>query len=136
VCVQQPRVPLAIAATGPKTLDLAARLADTWITYGTHMADDATAGETEAAVRRQAEILEAACERHDRDPATIRRLYMIGSTAERPLASVAAFVDFAGGSAGMGFTALGFDPPGADDPAWDEPEAIVDEIATDVLPTM
>jgi alkanesulfonate monooxygenase SsuD/methylene tetrahydromethanopterin reductase-like flavin-dependent oxidoreductase (luciferase family) len=135
-CVQQPRLPLAIAATGPKTLELVARLADTWITYGTHMADDATAEETEGAVRRQADILETACGRHDRDPATIRRLYMIGSTAERPLASVAAFVDFAGRYAAMGFTDLVFHHPRADDPAWDEPEAIVDEIATNVLPTM
>ena len=55
-------------------------------------------------------------------------------TAERPLASVAAFDDFVGRYADIGFTDLVFHHPRADDPVWDEPESIVDEIATDVLP--
>ena len=33
-CVQQPRVPLAVAAAGPRTLRLAADVGDAWITEG------------------------------------------------------------------------------------------------------
>src|SRR5262249_875774 len=33
-CVQQPRVPFAIAATGPRGMELAARFATTWVTTG------------------------------------------------------------------------------------------------------
>ena len=33
-CVQEPRVPFAIAANGPRALRLAARLGEGWVTYG------------------------------------------------------------------------------------------------------
>jgi alkanesulfonate monooxygenase SsuD/methylene tetrahydromethanopterin reductase-like flavin-dependent oxidoreductase (luciferase family) len=41
-CFQQPRVPLTIAAAGPRGMELAARLGQTWVTYGhiRHPAED------------------------------------------------------------------------------------------------
>ena len=33
-CFQQPRVPLTIAATGPRSMKLAVRLGQTWVSYG------------------------------------------------------------------------------------------------------
>ncbi|MCI2239043.1 LLM class flavin-dependent oxidoreductase [Kineococcus sp. TRM81007] len=33
-CLQRPRVPLTLAATGPRGMRLAARYADSWLTYG------------------------------------------------------------------------------------------------------
>jgi alkanesulfonate monooxygenase SsuD/methylene tetrahydromethanopterin reductase-like flavin-dependent oxidoreductase (luciferase family) len=130
--VQIPRVPLAIAASGPRSLAIVARHADAWITFG-GTSDLSPAG-TEAIVRKQGQQLDDACAAIGRDPSTIRRIYLIGNTEERPLASVAAFDDFAGRYAGLGFTDLVFHHPRADDPVWDEPEAIVEAIASEVLP--
>ncbi len=41
-CVQQPRVPFALAANGPRALRLAARLGEGWVTYGPPVDDDAS----------------------------------------------------------------------------------------------
>jgi alkanesulfonate monooxygenase SsuD/methylene tetrahydromethanopterin reductase-like flavin-dependent oxidoreductase (luciferase family) len=132
--VQVPRVPLAIAAAGPKSLGLVARFGDAWITYNAAETSGLTATEADATVRAQVRRLDDACAAIGRDPSTVDRIYLIGNTTERPLASAAAFDDFVGRYADMGFTDLVFHHPRADDPVWDEPESIVDAIATEVLP--
>ncbi len=132
--IQRPRVPLAIAAGGKKGLALVAKFADGWITYGDPSNRDLTAKGTADVVRAQARQLEEACATIGRDPSAIRRIYLIGNTEERPLASASAFDDFVGRYAAIGFTDLVFHHPRVDDPVWDEPAAIVDEIATEVLP--
>jgi alkanesulfonate monooxygenase SsuD/methylene tetrahydromethanopterin reductase-like flavin-dependent oxidoreductase (luciferase family) len=132
--IQRPRVPLAIAAGGKKGLALAARFADAWITYGDASNRDLTATGTADIVRAQARQLDEACAAIGRDPSALQRIYLIGNTEERPLASAAAFDDFAGRYAAIGFTDLVFHHPRANDPVWNEPESIVDEIATEVLP--
>jgi alkanesulfonate monooxygenase SsuD/methylene tetrahydromethanopterin reductase-like flavin-dependent oxidoreductase (luciferase family) len=131
--IQQPRVPFAIAAGGPKGLALAARYADTWITYGDTSKRDLSPAGTMTVVRAQAHRLEDACASIGRDPSTITRLFLIGNTEERPLASVEAFHDFVGRYAELGFTDLVFHHPRPDDPVWNEPEAIVDAIANEVF---
>ncbi|HEY7136921.1 MAG TPA: LLM class flavin-dependent oxidoreductase [Acidimicrobiia bacterium] len=135
-CVQRPRVPLAIAATGPRTLALAARLGDAWITLGDRERPDPTPDETEQAVRAQLHRLEDACASLGRDPTEIRRIYMIDNTGERPIASVAAFEDFVGRYRALGFTDVVFHHPRPDDSVWDDPEEVVEQIATDVLPRL
>jgi alkanesulfonate monooxygenase SsuD/methylene tetrahydromethanopterin reductase-like flavin-dependent oxidoreductase (luciferase family) len=133
--IQVPRIPIAIAAGGKKSLALTARLGDAWITFGdTSPRRETTAGGTAEVVRTQVHQLEDSCAAIGRDPATIRRIYLIGNTDERPLASVSAFDDFVGRYQALGFTDLVFHHPRDDDPAWDEPRTIVDEIATEVLP--
>lgn len=133
--LQEPRIPLAIAAAAPKTLALAARFADAWITFGDAGENrDTSASGTTRIIETQVRRLEEACAVIGRDPATISRIYLIGNTDERPLASVAAFDDFVGRYSALGFTDLVFHHPRADDPAWDEPANIVDAIAADVLP--
>jgi alkanesulfonate monooxygenase SsuD/methylene tetrahydromethanopterin reductase-like flavin-dependent oxidoreductase (luciferase family) len=134
-CVQQPRVPLAIGAGGPKMLALTARFADAWLTYGDTSYQDTSAAATEAIVRAQIDQLTEACAPIGRDPNELDRIYLIGNTDERPLASVETFLDFAQRYAALGFTDLVFHHPRADDPVWTEPEAIVDQIA-DVLPNL
>lgn len=132
-CVQEPRVPIAVAAAGPRSLALAARYGDAWITFGGWT--DSSAAGTEAIVREQNRRLDDACAAIGRDPSTIERIYLIGTSEERPLASVAAFADFVGRYSEIGFTDIVFHHPRPDDPVWDEPESIVDEIATQLLPT-
>jgi alkanesulfonate monooxygenase SsuD/methylene tetrahydromethanopterin reductase-like flavin-dependent oxidoreductase (luciferase family) len=133
-CLQKPRLPFAIGAGGPRTLAVAARYADTWITYGDTAHRDASAAGTEAVIRAQLERLTHECEVIKRDPSEIRRIYLIGNTDERPLASVEAFTEFAGRYAALGFTDLVFHHPRPDDAVWNDPEEIVERIATQVLP--
>jgi alkanesulfonate monooxygenase SsuD/methylene tetrahydromethanopterin reductase-like flavin-dependent oxidoreductase (luciferase family) len=135
-CVQRPRLPLAVAAGGRRTLALVARYADAWITYGDADYRDTTPAGVDQAVRRQLSMLTSACELIGRDVGEIERMYLIGNTDERPLASVDAFVDFAGRFGELGFTDLVFHHPRPDDPVWNEPEQIVDKIAASALPQL
>jgi alkanesulfonate monooxygenase SsuD/methylene tetrahydromethanopterin reductase-like flavin-dependent oxidoreductase (luciferase family) len=135
-CVQQPRLPLAIAAGGPRTLALAARHGDAWITFGDSTGRELSKAGTDRAVRVQIDQLADACAAIGRDPTTLRRIYMIGNTEERPLASVGAFLDFAGRYAALGFTDLVFHHPRPGDPVWTEPEEIVDHLAAEALPAL
>ncbi len=128
-CVQTPRVPLAIAAGGRRGLALAASVADAWITYGDTTNLDVSAGGTEVIVAQQVRRLEDACADADRDPTVIDRIYLIGNTEARPLSSIAAFTDFMGRYADLGFTDLVFHLPRSDDPVWNEPFEIVEQIA-------
>ncbi|MEM9608957.1 MAG: LLM class flavin-dependent oxidoreductase [Actinomycetota bacterium] len=118
-CVQTPRLPIAIAAGGPRGLDLAARSGDAWITL-----DD------EAEVADQVAIFEARCAAHDRDPTSIDRIYLAGHADLQPLGSLDAFDDVVGRLAELGFTDLVVHLPRADDPWLDHPIEIVEQIAT------
>jgi alkanesulfonate monooxygenase SsuD/methylene tetrahydromethanopterin reductase-like flavin-dependent oxidoreductase (luciferase family) len=93
-CVQRPRLPFAIAASGPRGMALAARFAETWVTI-----DSGGAG-PEQLVR-----MEDLCGEVGRDPAGLRRLVLLGFD-ERPLESIETFRDVAGRYAEMGFTDL------------------------------
>ncbi|HET6213143.1 MAG TPA: LLM class flavin-dependent oxidoreductase [Micromonosporaceae bacterium] len=135
-CVQQPRLPLAIAAAAPRTLAIAARYADAWITYGDATYRDTSPAGTERIVRAQAEQLAEHCAAIGRDAAAIARIYLIGNTDERPLASIAAFTDFVGRYRALGFTDIVFHHPRPGDPVWTEDPGIVEAIGTDVLPTL
>jgi alkanesulfonate monooxygenase SsuD/methylene tetrahydromethanopterin reductase-like flavin-dependent oxidoreductase (luciferase family) len=128
-CVQQPRVPLAIAAGGRRGLALVARHGDAWITWGDVTRRDLSARGTEAAVEQQRDALVVACERIGRDPAEVDRIFLIGNTEERPLASIEAFRDFVGRYERLGFTDVVFHHPRPDGPVWNEPEEIVERIA-------
>jgi len=133
-CVQQPRLPLALAAGDPGTMALVARLADAWITYGdtTHRATTQVA--TDAAVTRQLDHLTEQCARLGRDPGSIDRIFLSGNTDERPLASLDAFIDLVGRCQALGFTDVVFHHPRDDDPVWNDPEDVVEAIASEVLP--
>ncbi len=135
-CLQEPRLPLAVAAGGPRGLALVARYANAWITYGDPTHRDASAGGTARIVRRQADQLAELCLAVARDPTDITRIYLAGNTDERPLASVAAFTDFVGRYAELGFTDIVFHHPRPGDPVWDDDPRIVERIATDVLPAL
>ena len=134
-CVQQPRLPIALASASRRTLALVAQYGDSWITYG-DPGRDATEAGTEAAVRRQTQWLADACGVIGRDPKTIDRIFMIGNTDEQPLRSLGQFTDFVGRYAGLGFTDLVFHHPRVDDPVWNEPPEMVEAIASDVLPRL
>lgn len=102
-CVQTPRVPFAVAATGPRGLRLTARQGQAWVTTGdARVGADGTVAESRAAVRAQVERLEAACAAEGRDPASVSRVLLTGFTPDRPLASLDAFDEVAGAYAEAG----------------------------------
>ena len=104
-CVQQPRIPFGVAATGPRAMTLAATYADTWVTTGdrateTHLPGDRGAG----VVRAQIDMLETACGALGRDPASIDRLVLAGISLDSGLASAGAFEETLGQYEAAGVT--------------------------------
>ncbi|GAA1910673.1 LLM class flavin-dependent oxidoreductase [Nocardioides marmoribigeumensis] len=105
-CVQRPRLPLAVAATGPRGLALAARHGQAWVTYGDpRLGADATPEESTRALAGQLARVRGACEAQGRDPATLHPVLLTGSTPEGAgvLSSYDAFLDFAGRHLALGF---------------------------------
>jgi alkanesulfonate monooxygenase SsuD/methylene tetrahydromethanopterin reductase-like flavin-dependent oxidoreductase (luciferase family) len=107
-CVQTPRLPFAIAATGPRGMRLAAQYGQTWVTTGDRAgvteALDATAGAE--VVRTQGRLLDDACAAIGRDPASISRLVLLGTRLDPGLHSVASFRDTVAQYANVGATDL------------------------------
>ena len=109
-CVQKPRVPFGIAATGPRGLSLAATHGQAWITTGGSglPADDSAVAASDAALTTQLSGLDAACVTAGRDPGSIQRILLTGFTPEKNaiLSSLDRFVDFAGRHVALGFDEL------------------------------
>ncbi|MFE6889937.1 LLM class flavin-dependent oxidoreductase [Streptomyces sp. NPDC057694] len=108
-CVQRPRLPFAVAATGPRGLKLAARHGQAWVTTGDpKLFETGTPEQSIQAIRGQVEKLGAACEAIGRDVAELDKILLTGFTPDRtgPLESVEAFVDFAGTHRELGFTEI------------------------------
>jgi alkanesulfonate monooxygenase SsuD/methylene tetrahydromethanopterin reductase-like flavin-dependent oxidoreductase (luciferase family) len=102
-CTQLPRVPFTVAAAGPKAMRVAARHADTWVTYGPLVAEP-TRDQWFEGVTRQVADLHAACEHVTRDPATVRRAALVGLELGWAQESIGAWEDFCGGTEELGFT--------------------------------
>jgi len=111
-CVQRPRVPFAVAASGRRGLRLAAAHAETWVTIGNPHAPGA---ESEAAafgtLRTQLERLAQACAEVGRDPDDLRKLVHLGRIAAEPCASPDRFADLVGACGELGFTDVVVDHP-------------------------
>ena len=91
-CVQQPRIPFAIAATGPRGMRLAARYGQLWATTGDRRRQGPIAAAAGAAmVREQMDRLEDACAQVGRDPASLPRLVLSGTVLDGGLASADTF---------------------------------------------
>jgi alkanesulfonate monooxygenase SsuD/methylene tetrahydromethanopterin reductase-like flavin-dependent oxidoreductase (luciferase family) len=86
--VQAPRLPLTLAAHGPKTLAIAGRYADCWNTMTLR---GMPAEEVLAQTAERSRLLDEAALAAGRDPAQIRRSVLIGSQDWPALASPEAF---------------------------------------------
>ncbi len=134
-CVQRPRIPFAVAATGPRGLALAARYGEAWVTTGDdNLAASATPAQSDAALALQVERLAAACAEAGRDPATIHRVLLTGFTPERNavLGSFERFVDFAGRHLALGFDEIVVHWP-IPDSDFAADQGIFERIATEAL---
>ncbi|KOG91606.1 luciferase [Streptomyces varsoviensis] len=132
-CLQRPRLPFAVAATGPRGMELAARYGQAWVTTGDpKLFETGTPAESRAAIARQAERLDAACEAVGREGAAPRKILLTGFTPDRPLASFEAFVDFAGDYADLGFDEIVVHWP-IPDSFFEADHAVFEKIATEAV---
>lgn len=108
-CVQRPRLPFAVAATGPRGMRLAARHGQAWVTTGDpKLFETGTPEQSVHAIRGQVEKLADTAAAVGRDAARLDKILLTGFTPDRgrPLESLDAFVDFAGRHAEVGITDL------------------------------
>jgi alkanesulfonate monooxygenase SsuD/methylene tetrahydromethanopterin reductase-like flavin-dependent oxidoreductase (luciferase family) len=123
--IQQPRIPILIAAHRPRAIRVAARHADQWDSY--HQMDESPTADWSMPLQEQMAILDAECGAIGRNPATIRRSTW---TTGEPLASADAFRQFACAQLAIGFTDVSVLLPERPD------KAVLAEIARDVLPEL
>ncbi len=123
--LQQPRIPILIAAHRPRMLRIAARYADQWDTFAP-IPGSATDGMTDDVAAR-IRALDEACREVGRDPAEIRR----STWATRDvLASEATFVSYVHRHQALGFTDFATVLPGRDG------MPLLRGIARDVIPQL
>jgi alkanesulfonate monooxygenase SsuD/methylene tetrahydromethanopterin reductase-like flavin-dependent oxidoreductase (luciferase family) len=117
-CVQEPRIPFAVAATGPRGFRLAARVASMWVTTGAPGYRGPLLGADAgiSIVRDQMKGLDAACEAEGRDPSSIDRLVLTGPSLDGGLASRDAFARVRDTYAAAGVTDLVVHWPRPTDP--------------------
>ncbi|MGF0176752.1 LLM class flavin-dependent oxidoreductase [Streptomyces sp. Marseille-Q5077] len=104
-CVQRPRLPFAVAATGPRGMRLAASHGDLWVTAGEPGNFELQPYEDLVPLfRKQLEALERACEAVDRDPSTIDRVLLTGGMVDGTMESADSFFHAAKLYEEIGFT--------------------------------
>jgi alkanesulfonate monooxygenase SsuD/methylene tetrahydromethanopterin reductase-like flavin-dependent oxidoreductase (luciferase family) len=112
-CVQQPRVPFTVAATGPRALELAARYGSAWVTYGPFGADVGP-DEWFAAVADQSRRLTEALEQDGRMPTELRRTVLFGLEVRWPFESRERYLDTLGRLTELGVAEVGVHWPRPD----------------------
>ena len=128
-CVQQPRIPFVMAANGPRSIALAARLGDGWVTTGKPSDDVAgwwrSVGD---ALRR----FEAALAAAGREPDAVPKYLSLDAAGIYALSSVAYLTDAAGRAGDLGFTDVITHWPRPDGP-YAGLEAVLSAAAADLL---
>lgn len=129
----RPRPPFAIAATGPKAMEVVARHAQIWVTAGSpgwgrplHFTDALPL------LAAQSAQLDAACARISRDPGGLRRLVLTGAMIEGVTESVDSYRTACDQFAKLGFTDVVTHWP-RDDFPYQGSEQVLEDIATTVL---
>lgn len=124
-CVQNPRVPLAVASGGPRTRRLAAKTSDIWITMGD------TSGPPETPAAHIAELADrmkqfvVSCDELGRDPEPIQKLVFVPAATTYTTQNIDAFRGFAEQVAEVGYTDIVVHDCRTDDPHLDfDPEVI------------
>jgi alkanesulfonate monooxygenase SsuD/methylene tetrahydromethanopterin reductase-like flavin-dependent oxidoreductase (luciferase family) len=113
-CVQQPRVPFTVAATGPRALRLAARCGSGWVTYGPFGAD-VPAEEWFTAISEQSARLTDALAEEGREVEAVRRVVLVGLELRWPHESPERYRDVLGRLAEVGIDEVAIHWPRPDD---------------------
>jgi len=116
-CVQQPRLPFAVAATGPAAMAVVASFAQSWVTTGDPKAEASMDAQSGArTVASQMALLEEACTSAGRDPTTIASMVLTGVGVDPGLSSTEHFLDTVGRYEAVGVTDLVVHWPRDDEP--------------------
>jgi alkanesulfonate monooxygenase SsuD/methylene tetrahydromethanopterin reductase-like flavin-dependent oxidoreductase (luciferase family) len=126
------RVPMVIAANGPKSIRLAVERGDGWMTYG-GVAD--TDEEWWALVASHSRRVDDALEAAGRPSADLARYLDIDAPPTFALSSAAAFEDAVCRAADLGFTDVITHWPRTTDP-FRGTRDVLDEVAADVMPRL
>jgi alkanesulfonate monooxygenase SsuD/methylene tetrahydromethanopterin reductase-like flavin-dependent oxidoreductase (luciferase family) len=131
-CVQDPRVPFVVAANGPRSMRLAARYGQGWVTTGTG-GDDLD--EWWRNVTGLADRMDTELSAVGRDPASLDRYLFLDSAPVFSLSSAGYFAEAVDRAARLGFTdVISHWPRRSSWYAGDE--AVLEEVATGVLPEL
>ena len=131
-CVQLPRIPFVVAANGTRSMRLAARYGQGWVTTGRGGDTDETwwQGVAELSLR-----FTDICHEHELDPLRVPRYLQVDAAPEFALNSVQRFRDVVGRAAELGFTDVITHWPRNDSP-YAGSESTIEEIASEVLPEL
>ncbi|MEU6083131.1 LLM class flavin-dependent oxidoreductase [Streptomyces sp. NPDC047108] len=106
-CLATPRLPLAVAAAGPRGMALAARYADIWVTSGApNLFDSEPYDRVVPVLKEQLAAVDDACVAQGRDPSGLRRLLLTGGQVGGVTESLGSYQDAAGVFQDLGFTDL------------------------------
>ena len=130
--VQQPRIPFVMAANGPRSLRLAARLGQGWVTYGSRRD---TEEEWWATLRDLTIRLDDALAGEGRDAAVFERHLNLDGGGWYALESVDRFADMVGRAGDLGFTDVITHWPRPESP-YQGSLATLESVATDVIPRL
>ena len=124
--VQAPRPPLFVSALGPQSMALCAEVADGWISL-TPPPGDSSPFELLA---RQVDFMDERLAEIGRDRGSLERVYLDYESAERPLSSYEAFIEWAARLRELGFDEAVVHWPVADS-QFDSDPKIFERIATE-----
>jgi alkanesulfonate monooxygenase SsuD/methylene tetrahydromethanopterin reductase-like flavin-dependent oxidoreductase (luciferase family) len=126
-CVQRPRPPLVVAASGDRAIGVAAQWADTWNCF----TGDGDLESSVAALALKARLFSQGCEAAGRDPAAVRRsllLWHIGGC--NPWDHKGALLEIVERFSGLGFTDfIAFSPQ-------EHQNEVLDHVSSEVLPAL
>lgn len=131
-CVQRPRVPFLVAANGPRTMRVAARFGQGWVTTGPQAED---LDQWWTGVAALAEKFDAVLAASGRGRATVDRYLSLDAAPLFSLSSVEAFTDQVGRAAELGFTDVITHWPRSEG-VYAGRETVLERVAGDVLPTL
>ena len=132
-CVQQPRLPFVVAANGPRAMRVTAKHGQGWVTNGDPSLDDET--RWWASLSESSDRLDEALATEGRETTDVQRLLSVDSSGTFGLASVEHLREVLGKAAERGFDEVVVHWPRADG-VYAGDVAVLDRVATDVLPTL
>ncbi|GIJ79871.1 Luciferase-like monooxygenase [Micromonospora phaseoli] len=131
-CVQTPRVPFVVAANGPRSMRIATRFGQGWVTTGP---DADNLADWWAGVGEVANRLDAFLAAEGRDPASLDRYLSLDSAPVFSLSSAQFFADQVGRAAALGFTDVITHWP-RESSWYAGDEAVLVDVATRLLPEL
>lgn len=136
-CVQRPRLPLLVAANGPRSMRVAARYGEAWLTGPIATEFSGTLGQgVDGWWRTMADLVrrfEDTVVEEGRDPATVDRFATVDGSPLLSLSSVEAYREHLGRAQELGFTDMvSFWP--REEGLFAASTSVLEEVAAEVLP--